>query len=145
VLPGFEAGIESVAMSPCERLVRRFFDLFAHAEVERLLAMVHPEAAFEPATPMEGEKRYEGLEEIERWLRWAVTQRPVQLGTAHAVDVLDEEHVLAKGRVRVKRGNLQADSEAAWLIQVREGKLHRWQARWTAEEALALHEQQHSA
>jgi ketosteroid isomerase-like protein len=127
-------------MSPCERIVRRFFDAFMHGEVDRMLALVDPEAVFRPAAPMAGREELHGHAEIRGWARWATSRRPIMAARVDELRPLDEEHVVLEGRARIPDpdGGF-VDRSTAWLVRVRGGKIIGFDGFRTADEALARH------
>jgi ketosteroid isomerase-like protein len=113
--------------SPSITVVRRAFEAFARRDVAALVRLTDPEVElFAPTAVLSNEGRcYRGHDGIARYVQDVVR-------VWKRLEVIPESfrevgnHVVAIGRVRAEaRDGLEVDNPAAWVWELREGRL-RW-------------------
>jgi hypothetical protein len=128
-------GEDAPVTTPTELIER----MMALTEVEEFLALVHPDAEYQPRpeAPV-----YHGLDEIREWAlhEAADPARPQAL----PVSVTEtDDRAVVRGQVRYIRGNVEKRHNvleiAAWVVTVSDGKLRRVEAfsSWSAADAAA--------
>jgi len=118
-------------------LIHRAWAAFSRTDDEALLRELHPEVEAVPiGAPMES-RLYRGVDEVMGWLGESQASWEV-------FEVVPEEFrraggkILVTGRwhVRGKESGVELDIAAAWIVEVRDGKIAYWRAYTDHSQAL---------
>jgi ketosteroid isomerase-like protein len=103
-------------------LARRLFELYERGDTERLLDLVDDDVEVRPRG-LAGAV-YHGHDGLRQMLRDSVDAgREAAISIDHFV--ANGERVAVLGRIRVRQRQFLSDSSAAWLLEMRFGKLVR--------------------
>ena len=125
-LPGTSAPARNSAPAAVEenlRVVRDLFEAFAARDVSRTTELVDRGVMMEPlSTPVERRTPYLGVEGLRRYLgdldeTW--DEFDVTIANTRA----DGEHVVVRGRIRARQGDVTVDDPAAFCFRLRDGKV----------------------
>lgn len=98
------------------------FELFDRGEVDRLIAMADEDVEVWPrGMPREVYRGHEGLRQLYADGRGDGRRATVSVDQY----VASGDRVAVLGRIRVRQRQFMADSSAAWVIEVRDGKMTR--------------------
>jgi ketosteroid isomerase-like protein len=101
-------------------LARRMFELLESRDVERMLPMVDPDVELRPrGLPREVYRGHEGL----RQMFLEATEAGREATVTVDQFVASGNRVAVLGRIRVRHRQFIADSSAAWLLEMRLGKM----------------------
>jgi ketosteroid isomerase-like protein len=110
-------------------LVRRVFDAFNNDDMDAQLELWHEEGEFIPILARLEGHVYRGPEGVRRWIEqverdWEVFEaRPEEYR-----DLGDKVVALGSWRARGRVSGVELDSaQATWVVEVRDGKLWRWE------------------
>ena len=118
-----------------ERLIRTVFDRAAAGRNMLLPDMVHEQALVMPhVDPPVALTR----DEIIRFVDQHQRATPMYEAHAHEIKQIEPGRFIVVGRIRMSRGSGFADTEAAWAIEVKDGKLFRVKGTSTADQALTI-------
>jgi ketosteroid isomerase-like protein len=118
-------------------VIRRAWDGFTRGDIESVLDNLDPDVELVPfGASMEG-KAYRGHDGVREWWReiqanWAEFQTlPEEFR-----HVEDRVLVFGKWIARGKTSGVHLDVAATWVVEVRDGKITRWQTYTDRDEAL---------
>jgi ketosteroid isomerase-like protein len=120
-------------------LVREAFERWSHDDHEWVLAHTDPDAVIQVASQqLTGGEPFRGHEGYRQWLAtmresfelWQIAPESFR---EHGDNVI----VLGQMHVRGRGSGIELDQETGWVIEVRDGKVTRFRAFFTHEEALA--------
>jgi ketosteroid isomerase-like protein len=119
-----------------ERLARRYFELFKHGEIVKLIELLHPEVEIVLKTSRTGEV-LSGREAVERFLEQSTGK--FYESVAEVFRPLDDERVVVEGRVRwMDDERILRDDPVIWALEFRDGLLRRSTPAQTVLEAEAM-------
>jgi ketosteroid isomerase-like protein len=126
-------------IGPKATLVRDAFERWNTGDRESLLEDIHPEVEIRaPSSQISGRESYLGHDGYREWL--ATMEESFEVWRVHP-ESFDERGdtvvILGHMHLRGRGSGLELDQETGWLVDVREGKMTRFQAFLSHEETLA--------
>jgi ketosteroid isomerase-like protein len=103
-------------------LFRKGVEAYNRGDIEPMLEIWHPEAAWYPFTAaVEGDEAYHGREGLRQW--WANIDATFEEFEASLEDVRDlDDTILALGHLRARfRSGVTLETEIGWLARFRDG------------------------
>ena len=119
-------------------LLRDAWEAFSHHDVEDFLAYVHPDVEVIPfGAAMEG-KAYRGHAGVREWWEHEIDAN-WETFVPHAEgfeDVGDRLVVFGHWVARGRTSGVDLKMQATWVVDIRDGKIARWQTYTDRDEAL---------
>jgi ketosteroid isomerase-like protein len=114
--------------------VRRLWDAFADGGVDAVLEIADPDVEWSLyGTSGEVVRGHEGLR---RYME-AVAERGDEIdASVYTYEAVGDDAVLCSGHVRLRKANGMTDTQLHWLYRFRDGRLTRFEAFETRDQAL---------
>jgi ketosteroid isomerase-like protein len=110
-------------------IIRRAWAATSRADVDGMVAELHPEVVAVPfGAALEG-RAYRGPEEVLGWLRDEIlaSWEFFQVLPEHFERVGDQLLVTGRWKARGLESGVELDIPASWVVEVRDGKVAYWQ------------------
>jgi hypothetical protein len=120
-----------------ERLARRYFSVVRHGELDKLVALLHPDVEIVLKTSRTGDV-LRGPQAVEEFVFSDVAGKFYE-STAEVFRPLDDERIVVEGRIRwMDEKRVLRDDPMIWALEFRDGLLRRSTPAQTVVEAEAL-------